>query len=624
MPPLHDELHDGIGRGVPVVPMQGDASRRERLDPEDELVFPDHKRVFTHYETREEGATELRLYYGEKEISFDEPQLFKFGEALANHPRFTAGSATKWGSQCDWPRIRELLEQLLEEGILRRAAADEPDPHPRREPVQPSPLPPTQCTVPRTWLEAETIIPELTGRSLELGYLELVLPAYRLPHVALDADGRQVGEANVFPKALRLDVPTEWRTCPHPGSRYQHKLPMNITAMKAMGVHWKQMMAALLRVREVYLHRFPQARKGWTVGDLHCLSALVLSIPTYLMLRVNDRIENGQLHPVLSSMYRLTDGVRMVMHHTLFSEDAETTLPMNAPMTSSALYAYAERNEIFVSDTGVCAGPRAMIEEFLQVLMHGHQIQGTASTVLVPPVQAAMNDLEEIFDYTLYALQAYAVVFSRWIAMARTYEQLLPIVAAWPGPTTDVLRLFRERLENTITFLRTGTQQSTEERRVKRQQVYADMYARSAHGLNTNEEPLSRAIAPQPVGNDQKAYVQLQDLLRQRFGATADDTAIGPMADVLMDYFRREQAIVRRASDIQKNINNLLGRVPPSRALTGADLAIHYRLLAPTYRAEQLASLAGRLPYLADDLRETLGLHIIARANALEIESRLA
>jgi hypothetical protein len=96
------------------------------------------------------------------------------------------------------------------------------------------------------------------------------------------------------------------------------------------------------------------------------------------------------------------------------------------------------------------------------------------------------------------------------------------------------------------------------------------------------------------------------------------------MVDVLMDYFRREQAIVRRASDIQQNINRLLGRVPPLRALTGADLAVHYRLLASIYKTEQLVSLGGRLPYLADDLRETLGLHIVARANVLEIENRLA
>ena len=37
---------------------------------------------------------------------------------------------------------------------------------------------------------------------------------FRVAHIALDAEGRQVSEANVFPPALRLDVDTEWRPVP--------------------------------------------------------------------------------------------------------------------------------------------------------------------------------------------------------------------------------------------------------------------------------------------------------------------------------------------------------------------------------------------------------------------------
>src|SRR5262245_45437882 len=118
------------------------------LDVDDELVFPEHKRVFTQYETREGGITELHLYYGEKEISFDEPELFNFGEALARHARFSAGSATTWGREYHWPRIRDLLEQLLDEGVLRLATPDQIDELcPVRELVQPSRLPAAQSTV---------------------------------------------------------------------------------------------------------------------------------------------------------------------------------------------------------------------------------------------------------------------------------------------------------------------------------------------------------------------------------------------------------------------------------------------------------------------------------------------
>jgi hypothetical protein len=619
---------------------QGMATRRAWLAADDELIFPKHKRAFIQYAPGETGATELRLYYGDKEISFDEPELFDFGEGLAKQARFIAGSATTWGADYEWPRIRELLEQLVEEGVLRRATADdEPELPPTRDLARPSPLPPAPCPVPRTWLEAETIIPELTGRSLELGYLELVLPLYRIPHVAMDGEGRQVGEGNVFPKPLRVEVPTEWRTCPHAGSRYQHERPMNVTALKSMRAHWKQMMVSILRVREVYLRRFPQARQRWTIGDLHCLSALVLSIPGYLMLRVQDRVENGELHPVLSSMYRVTDGVRMVMHHMLFSEDLEAALPLHTPMTSAELYAYAERNEIFISDHGVCAGPRAMIEEFLHVLMDGHEIEDASSVVLAEPVAAALSDLEIVFDYVLLGLQAYSVVFSRWPAMTRTYEQLVPIVAGWSGPTAERVRPLQEHLERSVNFLRTLTRQNTEERRLKREQVYVEMYERSVRALASSlaSSPASRnasspngslteRIAAVAVGNDAEAKARLQDLLQHRFSgiADADGPAIERMVDVLMEYFRREQAIVRAADEIQQSINRLLGRERPSQPLTGADLAIHYRLLEGVYSAEHLAAAGGHLPYLVDQLEDELELRIVVTGEAIEISTRTA
>jgi hypothetical protein len=334
-------------------------TQRIVLDADDELVFPKHKRVVTQYSTDAAGVTELHLYYGEKEISFDEPGLFAFGEGLAKHPRFVAGSATTWGEGYDWPRVRELLEQLIEEGILRRADANESGPISTHG-ACPSPLPPAHSTVPRTWFECEAITRELTGHPLELGYLELVIPIFRVAHIAMDAEGRQIGEANVFPKPLRLDVPTEWRTCPHAGSRYQDDRPMNVTALQSMTKHWTQMMVALLPIRDAYLRRFPKARHGWTVGDLERLSSLVLMVPAYLLMRAEKRVENGHLHPVLSSMFRVTDGVRMTMHQMLFLPVVEPTLPPDAPMTSAEIYAYAERNYVFHSNYGVCAGPKAM------------------------------------------------------------------------------------------------------------------------------------------------------------------------------------------------------------------------------------------------------------------------
>jgi hypothetical protein len=224
-----------------------------------------------------------------------------------------------------------------------------------------------------------------------------------------------------------------------------------------------------------------------------------------------------------------------------------------------------------------------------------------------------LNELETIFDYVLLGLQAYSVVFSRWPAMARAYERLVPAVAGWSGP-------LQERLEQSLTFLRTLTRQNTEERRLKREQVYVEMYARpvSALGSSSEQGTLQDRIAPIAAGNDAEASADLQALLQQRF-AEVDASSIASVVDVLMDYFRREQAMVRTASQIQQRINRLLGRQQPARALTGADLAIHYRLLESLYTAKDLATAGGRLPYLVDEIEAQLGLRVVVTGDAIEV-----
>jgi hypothetical protein len=608
-------------------PMHAMRTQRTLVNADDELVFPKHKRVVTTYSTNVAGANELHLYYGENEIVFDEPELFAFGEGLTKQSRFVAKTATTWGEGYDWSRVRELIEQLLEEGILRHVSANESQPVATHG-AWPSPLPPANTARPRTWFECEAITRELTGRPLELGYLELIVPIYRVAHAVMDEEGRQVGEGNVFPMALRLDVPTEWRTCHYPGSRYQDDLPMNVTALKSMIKHWKQTMVALLRIRNAYLRRFPQARHGWTVGDLQRLSSLVLTVPAYLLMRMQDRVENGHLHPVLSSMFRVTDGVRMTMHRMLFTSANEPCLPPDAPMTSAEIYAYAERNTVFLSDHGVCGGPKAMIEEFLHVLVDGKPVEYAESLTLDAPIQAALEELDPAFDYGLYGLQAYAVVFSLWPAMCRTYERLLAHIETWPGSGSGTFLAFRERLQRSARFLRTATRLKTEGERVSHERAYADMYAQCASGLGAStSEALSDRIAPVCAGHHERATDHVRRaVLRQRFRgiAAANGPALEAVVDALMDYFRQEQAIVRAASEIQQRINRLLGRTPPTRSLTAADLALHYRLVAFHYQPQELQDVGGRLPYLVDELEEELGLRVVVTSDDIEISNRTA
>jgi hypothetical protein len=575
------------------------------LNADDELVFPLHKRVIIQYSTNSSGARELHLYYGNKEISFDEPELFEFGENLAKQSRFVAKKATEWGNFYDWPQIHALLEQLIEEGILQYANTFVEPPIMDQHLSCPSPLPPAFTSVPHTWLECEAITSVLTGQALELGYLELVIPIFRVAHIAMDAEGRQIGEANVFPKSLRFDIPTEWRTCHYPGSRYLDARPMNITALKSMRTHWPQMMAALAHIRNAYLQRYPEAQSGLTIGGLEALSTLVLAIPTYLLMRKHKRIPNGELHPALSSMFRITDGLRLTMHQMIFVPFAESTYAASSPISSTEIYEYSERNFLFSSDHGVCAGPKAMIEEFFNVLVDGVPIKGAESVELDVQIQAALDDLDPALDYGLYGLQAFATIFSIWPVMTRTYEQLWKIVEAWSGDCTDTLIKFRERLQTQVNILKDETYHATEEWRTNREQAYSEIYKHCAIGLGLapSEKTLTERIAPVMETRHKRVSKQLLTILQRECSpANAPNSReIKNLMTCLMNYFLQVQAILRLASEPQQSINTLLGRVSPLRSFTATDINIHNLLRDDEQK---------RLSYLNNELEQIFNVRI--------------
>src|SRR5262245_52841318 len=303
--------------------------------PTDRLHVPHRKRMSHAYVTSDSGARELCIYYGAKEVTFDEDRLFAFGEQLARQSSFIAETAASWGPGYEWPEIRSLLEALVDEGILKRGEATD-DPGGGR--LVPSLLPRSMCPVPRTWSTAtcESIARELGGRPVEIGNLEAIVSVYRVAHPALDGDGRQVGEANVFPPGLRLDRDTEWRVCQYSGSRYRDDRPMNVTALKAMIKHWKAMMATVLECRAEIrkrLARLARIGDGWTVGDLHMFAGVVLSLPAFQLMS-GGAAHRDPLHPVLSSVFRITDGIRMTTHEMMFLSDERTRAPAE-PVTAA-------------------------------------------------------------------------------------------------------------------------------------------------------------------------------------------------------------------------------------------------------------------------------------------------
>ena len=581
----------------------------------DKLVFPKHRQTVVQYLVGQTGAAELHLYYGDKEISFDEPDLFVFGETLASQARFTAGDAMAWGDGFAWPRVQGLLQQLIDEGVLVHAdAASESTSLPAGT-IQPSPLPPATCPVARFWGDFEAITRDLAGRSVEVGYLEVILPVFRVAHAAFDTDHRQVGEANVFPPGLRLDVPTEWRTCNLPGSRYLNKKPMNVTAMRVMRAHWSQMMAAVIRIREAYLRRFPEADGAFTVAHLERLSVAVLAVPTYQLMRRNNRVANGELHPALSSLFRVTDGVRMTTHQMLFLPGVEPTRSPNEPVTVDEIIDYAERNYSFHSEHGVCAGPGVMVRELIQVLLEGRCNTDYSSVTLEPAVQTAFDDLDAAIDYGLLGLRVHAVAFSRFPMMGRAYDDIAGLLDRLPtngGPWLAVVR----RMQKHRNHLKT-TYLAHENWRVSRELIYAYIYQQCGRGVaHCDEGPgLDFLLAPVWTDADRQTETELHNILcaQSAPGDEASETFVRELSARIMDFLLREQAMLRAAVAAQRIVNRHLGRKQPDRALSAADLNVH---------SFNLGYDLDHLPDLTSELEELLRLHIELDVSWLAIANR--
>jgi hypothetical protein len=388
---------------------------------------------------------------------------------------------------------------------------------------------------------------------------------------------------------------------------------MNVSALKSMRAHWPAMLCAILRIREAYLQRFPAARAGWTVGDVERLSTLVLAVPTYMLMKSGQAVDNAALHPVLSNLFRVTDGVRMTTHQMLFVPVAEATLSPLAPISSAEVYAYAERNHAFASTHGVCAGPKAMIEEFLAVLMDAHVPACTQGLQLDEAVEAALAEMDAAFDYGLLGLQAHAVVFSLWPMMTRTYAQMHTIAEGWSGTPSVALARFRKHLQAKIDILKNETLHATEAWRANRESVYADIFTHCAQGLGQSvEHSLAQRIAAARCVPPATLKTQLRAYLQPRFGVAgaAHNAQVEQLVDCLAHYFLQSQGVLAIAVGIQESINALLQRAPALWAFTAADLDVHVLLQGNEAR---------RLPHLLDELESLLGFKAVVSRDCISI-----
>lgn len=595
-----------------------DTNKARALHQDDELLFPMSKGAYSQYWEDEETPRELRVYYKDKEIAFDDPAFYAFGETLTKQSRFRAGDALQWGDY-EWPKVRQMLEDLIEAEVLVYADEVGDVPAALRHEERETLLMPARTGTPRTWDDCEQIMTEISGRPLELGYLEIAIPIFRIAHMYLDADDRQVGEANVFPPAMRLDRPTLWRTCTYSGTRYQPDLPMNVTALRIMRDQWRNMMLIIRKVSDEYRSRFPDFDEsgGWTVGHIERMTVGVLALPTYLLMRVENRVENGKLHPALSSAFRLTDGLRMLMHHMLFVPFGEPTRSGTTPMTGFEAHQYAERNYSFHTGQGVCAGPPAMVDDFTAVILDRADPKGGWPTKIDPEVQAAIDAIPEALDYGLMGLQIFGSVFSLFPTSSAGHAQLREILLAWDKSESPTLTKMRERCERLHEFTQDSGWLKSDAFRKSRLIAYNEMYQKCGFALTGKwAEPTLEEQYENLPRLPEETMERLRSLFARMFHDLPDaDDLFVELAEWLGRFISFIQVATRITLETQGRINAHLGREKPKKTFMGRDLS-KYIGLDKTVDSKNERQ---EVPFLIDDIAKVMGVTIDVTADEVII-----
>ncbi|MBC2835014.1 hypothetical protein [Paragemmobacter straminiformis] len=513
------------------------------------------------------------IYWGAEVLRFDEPALAPLADAISAGLPFSPMRSCPLAPA---DRLADAVGALTGLGILGDRA-ETPAPRSFTAPDLPATL------LHLDWRDPAAVGGALLSSPIAPAHLELVVPVFRIAHLATDADGRQVGEANVFPRALRRNVETDWQTCTYAGTRHRDDKPMNLTALKAMRAHWPEMMATLAAIRDRYMTRAALAGP-MTLGQIERLCIAVLSLPTW------HSFKDAPLHPVLSSLFRVTDGLRIVVHQMMFVGVAEPMLPPDAVISAAELFDYAERSLSFHSDSGVCAGPEHFIREFLSVLVDGAAPRFGANGTIGADVAAAMTELDVAMDYGFTALAAHAACFAVWPEMAEAWAEIVALAEGWPSGLSSGVDAFRLEAAEAGRRLIHASYLGQADWREMRRRTYAEIEGAAV--------ALSRQPAPRLAVAD-RVVPTTDDLTRALAGLP--DAA--RLQAVLARFAASAGAHLSRAAALQARISDMFQR-PPAAGFTLADMTLHARLVDdPHPRLQFLPEVLFRLCGLELDIK---------------------
>lgn len=183
-----------------------------------------------------------------------------------------------------------------------------------------------------------------------------------------DRDARPLcGEAVVNDPAFRATL--EQRRCHYAGSRHDHPLPMNLSALKQMTRNWDAILATASALRAMLAG--PGSAAGGLVLGMRVAYAGVC-LPLYLLYRADDAMGDGRVPGFVSGLHKasidIATSIQLLLLESFHGDDGP------APWSHGGiqdLLDFVEREGLLVGQRGVCAGPPHLIRELLEVMLDG-------------------------------------------------------------------------------------------------------------------------------------------------------------------------------------------------------------------------------------------------------------
>jgi len=184
------------------------------------------------------------------------------------------------------------------------------------------------------------------------------------PNWYIDVEGRPMGEGKA-PELCKKDIPFEMKKCPYPGTRKNHKKPMNVSALKQMRASWNESLNVIRLIRDLYLEQNPKNKLE--LVDVWKITIYASYLPTFMLYKKENRFLNHCVPSVIASVYKMFIGLKTPVERMIQEEFVGESKFDN--ITSKIIHDYAEENGSFVGPDEVCGGPENLVVEFLEAFM---------------------------------------------------------------------------------------------------------------------------------------------------------------------------------------------------------------------------------------------------------------